>query len=330
VAARFVEGHNLGMSMPTPPRRRWFVTLGLQYIVKNTRKRVMRTFYGAVTEINDLGTVAEHCPHCDQLKCCLLRTVSQGNYVCFVKIAEPLRESSCMCTDCLKPFRGKPHWGYAVVVPIRDALGMELNDLLAKTNPILADRIRFKEQIRALGGDERFAVAYENVEEMWPGELRSKLSRDLLDWNRLSEIQRDELKEKIGTLSRAWQFVRQITVGFPTSSGALSFFMSAPLFGLILICMLVTRSWIWGGLALASTVAAAEVLESILFKRAVGRWTRQVLVPEAKDVNVPLDCFVAVVDDISRFTLGLTEELWRMKDQHQNIRQTLIADGKLQ
>ena len=40
------------------------VTLDLQNIVKNTRKRTMRTFYGAVTEINDLGTVAEHCPHC--------------------------------------------------------------------------------------------------------------------------------------------------------------------------------------------------------------------------------------------------------------------------
>lgn len=289
----------------------------------------MRTFYGAVTEISDLGTVAEHCPHCDQLKCCLLRTVSQGNYFCFVKITEPLTESSCMCTDCLKPFRGKPHWGYAAVVPIRDALGMELNDLLAKTNPILADRIHFKEQIRALGGDERFAVAYENVEEMWPGELRLKLSRDLLDWNRMSEIQRDELKEQIGTLSKAWQFVRQIAVGFPTSSGALSFFMSAPLFGLILIWMFVTGRWVRGALVLAPTVAVAGVLESILFKRAIRRWTRQVLVPEAKDLNVPMDCFFAIVDDISRVKLGLTEELSRMKDQHQNIRQTLIADGKL-
>lgn len=235
-----------------------------------------------------------------------------------------------MCTDCLKPFRGKPHWGYAEVVPIRDALGMELNDLLAKTNPILADRLRFKEQIRALGGDQRFAVAYENVEEMGPGELRTKLSRDLIDWNRLSEVQRDELKEQIRTLSRVWQFVRQIAVGFPTSSGAVTFFMSAPMFGLILIWMFVTGSWVRGALVLAPTVAAATVLESILFKRAVRRWTRQVLVPEAEDLNVPLDCFVAVVDDISRFKLGLTEELSRMKDQHQKIRQTLIADGKLQ
>jgi hypothetical protein len=289
----------------------------------------MRTFCGAVTETNDLGVVAEHCPHCDQLRCCLLRTVSQGNYICFVRIAELLRESSCMCTDCLKSFAGKPYWSYADVVRIREARGLALDDLLTKTNPILADRIRFKAQIGAMGGDEHFAVAYENVEGMRPGKLRSKLSQDLLEWPRLTEIQREKLKEQIGELSRAWQFARQMAVGFPTSSGSLAFFMSAPMFGLILIGMLVTRSWGWGGLALALSVCAATVLESILFKRAVSRWTRDVLAPEAQEINLPLERFVAVVDDITRFKPGLTEGLWPMRTQLQNIRATLIADGKL-
>jgi hypothetical protein len=288
----------------------------------------MRTFCGAVTETNDMGVVAEHCPHCDCLKRCLLRTVSQGNYICFVKLAELSRESSCMCTECLKPFPGKPYWSYADVAPIRDARSMELDELLKRTNPILADRIRFKEQIRDLGGDERFAVAYENVEGMRPGGLRSNLLRNLLEWSCLSEIQRDELAERIGALSRAWQFARQMAVGFPTSSGSLAYFMSIPLFGLILICAFVTRSWLWGGLVLALSVVAASVLESILLKRSVGRWTHRVLIPEAQMVNVPLDHFVAVVDDISE-KLGLTEELWPMKHQLSNIRETLIADGKL-
>ena len=290
----------------------------------------MRTFFGAVTEINDLGAVAEHCPRCDGLKCCLLRTVTQGSYVCFVKIADPLRESSCMCTDCLKPFPGKPRWSYAAVVPIRDALGMGLDDLLTKTNPILGDRIRFKQQIRELGADERFAVAYENVEGMRPGRLRSNLLGSLLDWSRLSETQRDELEKDIGALSRAWQFARQMAIGFPTSSGSLAYFMSLPIIGLILICVLVTRSWLWGGLTSAACVVAATVLEFNLFKRSVGRWALQVLIPEAQEVKVPLDRFVAVVDDIPGCRLGLTEELWPMKDQLQNIRETLIAEGKLQ
>lgn len=290
----------------------------------------MRTFCGAVTETHDLGVVVEHCPHCSQLKPCLLRTVSQGNYVCFVKIAELLRESSCMCTECLTPFAGKPYWSYAKVVSIRDARGMELDDLLTKTNPILADRCHFKEQIGALGGDARFAVSYEHVEGLWPGKMRSKLSQDLMNWPRLNEVQRSELEEQVEARSRAWNFARQMSVGFPTSSGSLVFFLSSPLFGLILIAMLVTRNWLWGCSALALSVLAATGLESILFKRTVRRWALDVLAPEAQKVNIRLEDFVAVVDDITKSQLGLTEGLWPMREQLQNIRQTLIATGKLQ
>ncbi|MBS0264759.1 MAG: hypothetical protein JSS02_22685 [Planctomycetes bacterium] len=207
---------------------------------------------------------------------------------------------------------------------------MELDDLLKKTNPILADRIRFKEQIGELGGDQRFAVAYEHVEGMLPGELRSKLSQKLLDWPRFSETQREQLGDDIGVLSRAWEFTRQLSVGFPKSSGSLSFFMSVPMFALILIYMVVTRNWIWGGLAFVISVVVATGLESILFQRAVNRWTRQVLIPEAQEANIPLDRFVAVVDDLSETRLGWKGELWPMKDQLQHIRQTLIAEGKLQ
>lgn len=235
-----------------------------------------------------------------------------------------------MCADCLKPFPGKPHWSYAEVVPIRDARAMDLNDLLTKTNPILADRIHFKQKIREMDGDERFAVAFENVEGMRPGRLHSKLLESLLEWSRLNESQRDELHKHIGALFRAWQFARHMAIGFPTSSGSVTYFMSAPLFGLILIYMVVTRNWIWGLLALAISVAVASVLESILLKRTVSRWTHQVLIPEAEEANVPLERFVTVVNDIPGNKLGLTEELWPMKHQLENIRKSLIAEGKLQ
>jgi hypothetical protein len=206
---------------------------------------------------------------------------------------------------------------------------MDLNDILTRTNPILADRIRLKESIRELGGDERFAVAYENVEGMRPGKLRSDLLQKLIEWPRLSELQRDELEEQIGSLSRAWRFASQMVVGFPKSSGSPTFFMSAPIFGLILIYMFVTRRWFWGGLILAASVVVATLLESILFKRSVERWTLQVLVPEAQKANVALNRFAEVVDDIPHSKRGLTEDLWPMKDQLPNIRETLIAKSLL-
>lgn len=287
----------------------------------------MRTLFGTVNEIKDLGAVAEHCPQCDALKCCLLRIVIHGHYICFAKITDPLRQSSCLCTDCLTPFPGRARWSYAEVVPLRDARGMDLNELLTKTNPILADRIHLKETIGELGGDKRFAVAYENVEGMRPGNLHSDLLQKLLEWPQLSELQRDELEEQIGSLSRAWRFASQMAIGFPKSSGSLAFFMSAPIFGLILIGMIVTRKWIWGGLLLAASVVVASALESILHKRSVRKWTKQVLVPEAQHANVALDRFAAVVEDIPDSKRGLTEDLWPMKDQLQIIRETSRAQA---
>jgi len=287
----------------------------------------MRTLFGTVNETIDLGAVAEHCPNCDALRCCLLRVVIQGHYICFAKIADPLRQSSCLCTDCLKPFPGKPRWSYAAVVPLRDARKMDLNDLLTKTNPILADRIRLKETIRDLGGDERFAVAYEKVDGMRPGSLRSILLQDLIEWPQLSELQRDELEEQIESLSRAWRFAREMAIGFPRSSGSPAFYLSAPIFGLILIGMVVTRKWIWGALALVASAVVVATLESILFKRSVRKWTLQVLVPEARNANVDLDRFATVVDDIPNSKHGLTDELWPMKDQLPNIRQTSVVQS---
>lgn len=286
----------------------------------------MRTLFGTVNETKDLGVVAEHCPHCNALTSCLLRMVTHGHYILFAKIADPLRQSSCLCTECLKPFPGQAHWSYAAVVPLRDARKTDLNDILAKTNPNLADRIRLKEAIGELGGDKRFAVAYENVEGLRPGSLHADKLEKLLEWPQLSELQRNELEGQIGSLSRAWRFTREMAIGFPKSSGSLAFFLSGPVFGLIVIGMIVTRHWIWGGALLVASVIIAAALEYILHRRSVRKWTRQVLVPEAHKVNVTLDQFAAVVDDIPSNKRGLTEDLWPMKDQLPNIRAAWMAN----
>jgi hypothetical protein len=289
----------------------------------------MRTFWGAITEISDLGAVAENCPHCERLMCCLLRSVCLGNYVCFVRLAEPARESSCLCTGCLKTFQGQPHWHYAAVVPIREAHRMGLESLLAKTNPVLADRIHFQEQIRDMGGDDRFAVAYEHLEAIRPGALRLDLLQKLLDWHQLKEEQRAELTQHIGALARAWQFAREMAIRFPSSANWLPYVMAAIVAGLVFLCAPVTRSWIWGTITAVSCLIAAAVVDHVLLRQSVCRWARDVLVPQAQDAGVSLDSMVAVVDDVPGSRLGLTEELWPMKNQLQTICEILIAEGKL-
>jgi hypothetical protein len=238
-------------------------------------------------------------------------------------------ERSCLCTGCHKAFPCEHSWRYAAVVPIQEAKALPMEVLLTRTNPLLAERIQFKEQVRALGGDARFAVAYEYLEAMRPGALRSGLLQQLLDWDRLEEEQRALLGQQIAARARAWQFARQIAPGFPEPAGCLTPAVAALVVGLAFLWVLVIRSWLWGTSTAVAAFIAATLVNDLLLKRRVHRWTRMVLVPEAQDANVSLDGFVAVVGDVPGSRLGLTEDLWPIKDQLETIRGVLFADGEL-
>jgi hypothetical protein len=292
----------------------------------------MRAIWGWATKITDLGVVAEQCPYCERTVPCLLRSVCRINYIFFLETTTgPERERSCFCTGCHKAFPGE-HWRYAAVIPIQEAKNLPPENLLARTNPGLAERLELKEQVSALGGDARFAVAYEQLEQLRPGALRSGFLHQLLGWERLADEQRAVLGRQIGGRSRAWQLARHVAPGFPRHFGCLSVAVVALFVGLACLGVAAVRHWLWGYvLVVAGFVAglvAAASLGHALFSLRVRGWTRKVLIPEAEYANVSLDCFVAVVDDIPGSRLGLTEDLWPMKAQLEAIRGVLIAEGK--
>jgi hypothetical protein len=289
----------------------------------------MRAIFGSATKVIDLGLVAEQCPFCEQTMPCLLRSVFRITYVFFLEATGQETERSCFCTGCHTAFPTE-HWRYAAVLPIRDAKNLPPNDLLARTNPGLADRFALKDQVSALGCDGRFAVAYELLERFRPGALRQELLQQLLGWERLADEQRAHLGRQIGGLSRAWQLARQIAPGFPQYAGCLSAAVVALVLGLAFVLVPALRSWFWGGVLLAAGSAAVALVGQALSKRRVRNWTRKVLIPEAEEAKVSLECFLAVVDDVPGSRLGLTEDLWPVKDQLETIRAVLIAEGKLE
>lgn len=286
----------------------------------------MPTIWGAVSEVSDLGVVAEHCPHCEQLMPCLLRSVNRGDYVLFVKMAVASRESSLLCTGCLKSFPGEPSWRYASVLPIHEAKALPVEELLTRTNPGLAERLQFKEQICALGGDARFATAYGHLEAMRPGPLRSELSRRLRDWDRLDEEQRASLSQHICSRARAFQFARQIAPSFPGSAGCLTLAAIVAVVTLVFFFVPVLQNWTSGIIQVIAALMGTALVNYLLLTRWVTQWTKKVLIPEAKEANVSLDCFLAVVDDVPGSRLGMAEELWPMKDQIDTIRKALSAE----
>src|SRR5262249_33084134 len=253
--------------------------------------------WGWATRITDLGVVAEQCPYCERTVPCLLRSVCRINYVFFLETTGLEPERSCFCTGCHKAFPSE-HWRYAAVLPIQEAKNLPPEDLLARTNPGLADRFALKEQVSALGCDARFAVAYEQLEQLRPGALRQGLLHQLLGWERLADEQRALLGQQIGGRSRAWQLARQIAPGFPHHAGCLLAAVVALMLGAAFLWVPAVRSWLWGSLLVVAGLGAAALVGQALFSLRVREWTRKVLIPEAQDAKVSLDCFVAVVDDV--------------------------------
>jgi hypothetical protein len=288
----------------------------------------MRPIWGPFTEIRDLGVVAEQCPYCERVTPCLLRSVYRGSYVLFLKTAAPAEESSGLCTACLKALPCE-RWRYAAVVPVRKAKALPIEDLLARTNPGLAERLQLREQIRALGGDAAFASAYEQVERLRPGALRSRLLKRLLGWDGLSAEQRASLGQLIGAHARAWQFARQIAPSFPAQAGFRRAALAALAVWSAFLWLPAVHNWLWGSVTLVAGLVAGALARQPLLTRNVCEWTHMVLIPEAQDADVCLACFLTVVEDVPGSRLGMTEDLWPMRNELEAIRRVLGAEGRL-
>jgi hypothetical protein len=232
-----------------------------------------------------------------------------------------------LCTVCLKTFASE-RWRYASVVSIRAAKTLPVEELLRRTNPGLEECLRLKEQINALGGDACFATAYEQLEGMRAGALRSSLLRQLLDWDRLAAKERTELGQQIGAQARAWQFARQVAPGFP-HAGCLT--AALAVLGVCLGFLFVppVRSWLWGAAMVVAAAGLAALTSRALQTQQVRKWTRDVLIPEAQDANVSLACFLAVVEDVSGSRLEMMEDLWPVRVELETVRGVLTAEAKL-
>jgi len=288
----------------------------------------MWIIWGPATEVKDLGVVAEQCPLCNRTTPCVVRSVCQGLHVFFMKMTAATQETSCRCTVCSGLFPCEL-WRYPALVPVQEANALSVEALLSRTNPGLIERLQLNEQVAALGGDARFAIAYVQLEGMRPGALRAELLQHLLDWEILEEEHRERLAERIAAWSRAWTFARQVAPEFPGHAGCLLSFLSAAVIWSAFLWLPLVHDWVWGTVTVVAGCAAAALTGHLLLTRRVRRWTREVLVPQAQRTNVSLACFLAVVDDLPGSSMGMLEDLWPVKDQLETIRGVLVADQRL-
>lgn len=288
----------------------------------------MRKIWGPLTEIEDLGVVAEQCLQCNAIKPCLLRSVSRGSHVLFMKMTSLTNESSCLCTECLTSFPCQ-RWRYTSVIPMAESRSIAIDELLHGTNPTLAERMELEEQIQELGGDTRFARAYEQLDGMRSGVLRSNLVKEVMAWNRLESEPRALLGEQITARARAFQFARQIAPGFPSGVGCLSSGLTALTVWSTFLWLPAVRHLLPGAGVVLAGFGAAAVVSYLSQIGRIRHWVRQELIPEAELANISLPAFLEVVDDLSGSRLEILEELWPLKVQIEAIRSALEVEKKL-
>jgi hypothetical protein len=166
------------------------------------------------------------------------------------------------------------YWRYAAVVSFKEAKGLLLEDLQARSNPALAERRQLQELVGALGGDASFVTAYEQLESMRPGLTQSTLLKQLLTWGRLPEKERALLGEQIGARARAWHFARQISPGFPDKAGCLAVTLPALVIWSALLWAPPARSLLGRILTPLAGFVAAVLANHLIVRRNVRHWTR--------------------------------------------------------
>lgn len=280
----------------------------------------MGSIWGPATEITDVGVMAERCPHCERITPCLLRSVRRSFFILFVKTASSARDNSGFCTECHKAFHCDP-WRYVGVVALKEAKGLGIEELLTRTHPILAERVRMKELIAALGGDARFAEAHQQLEEMHSGELRSRLLEELHKWERLGEEARAALAQQIADRARAWKLALHLAPGFPSQVGCLPGIVAGLVVWLLLFVPgLMLRGRLLISVSFVLGFMAAALTSQFLLEPLIRRWTRTVLIPECGDARVAFASFAEVVDDLAGSPLDRLETLWYVKLHLETIR----------
>src|SRR4051812_38441698 len=111
---------------------------------------------GSVRRRRTMGLIADLCPHCRRATRCNVveRDSLTGGIVLGVPVVLPVSSVSCSCGECGCEFRSE-YWNHGRSVTPAEAALLDLEALLALTNPALHEKLALAE----LQADARLAGA---------------------------------------------------------------------------------------------------------------------------------------------------------------------------
>src|SRR5262249_29785827 len=154
-----------------------------------------------------MALIADLCPHCRRITRCNVveRGGIAGGVLLGVPLVLPLSSVSCTCGECGFEFRSE-FWDHGRTVSPAEAAPLDIEALLARTNPVLKEKLTLSE----LQANPRLGGAFDLLGRLAPGGLRTALKDALLRWPGLDEGRRERFLASVGDCSRALDFGRSM------------------------------------------------------------------------------------------------------------------------
>lgn len=284
----------------------------------------MMFIFGSVSGDQDLGVVAELCPHCQVIAPCSVTGITQGVHVFFVPLAGGVTQAFCTCGCCGRQFPCK-WWQYSQMVPATQAVLLTVEALLVRTNPALNQQVAWSKRREEFGSDPRFDAALKAVEELRTGTQSSKFMGDLKRWGALDESQRKELVQAIDQTVQNMQFAMSIASRIPRSDGWVIGVVACIAVWSASMGIPAVRENIlsWGfAIGLVGVATGIAVFQFILYRR-VRQWTQDILIPEGRDLHIDFGRFIEFLDELPESGRGSEDPIRDLQDQSKAIRSVI-------
>jgi hypothetical protein len=274
-----------------------------------------------------MALIADLCPHCQRITRC--NVVEQGSIaggiILGVPLVLPLSTSvSCICGECGFEFQSA-FWNHGRTVSPVEAALLDIEALLGYTNPALKEKLTLSE----LETNPRLSEAFDLLERLAPGGLRTALKTALVRWPSLDEGRQGTFLASVGDCARALDFARSMV-------GRYSFGVVGCLAGILVCvgvwsgCLLVFGTQLtfrgWAAIFVGGCVAGG-LLSALLWSNRDGRWVVGVLLPEARAAGIRPEALLAVLEG-GGSSQQAEDELNLLRQLAPALRAALAASGK--
>lgn len=273
-----------------------------------------------------MALIADICPHCRRITRCQVieQTSVSGAIIAGVPLIVPHSSTTFLCGECGCEFQSES-WNHHRSLSPAEAVGLDLEQILGLTNPVLYERLMF-ERLKA---DARLDEVFVLLGKLRPSSLQLDLKRALLNWLQFDEEHRDHFLTSTRRCTEAISFTE--VMASRTRSGAVGclggILVSA---GVWIGCVAVfgTNVSLMGSLGiLFAGLVTGSAVSALLWSARDRRWLNDVLLPEADRANICLGWLLQVLER-SRLSEEVESKLVSFREIAPAIRSHMTAEGK--